>query len=162
MTTLNNVKEIKLKGKRITDIDNHTIDIPKAVYENGEIKRDINGNIIYEPSSLLSTVLLSEISLPIIYSLENEIIDPADPNYKNKLVSLSSIIEMNNQINDKSLKIYDDYKYQFGDDNIHSFGLKENMKPLSVEAFKDTVIHTEFSSDHVYHDSFMRSEEHTS
>ena len=152
MTTLKNVKEIILKGKNIRDVDTTPITIPSPVYENGVIKKDSEtGKVIYNPTldTLKTDTLLAETSLPIAYSLENKVIDPSLPNFKNEILTLSAASELKTKTKSDSLKILPNNQYQFNNNEPENFGESENKDALSVGIFKNTLTSgIEFSKNH--------------
>ena len=156
MTTLNNVKQIILKKKEINDIDTTSITLPVPS------KDPQTGEITYNPplNSLKSDTILTETSLPISYTLTNEIIDPSDPNFENKLLTLSAASELKPETKSDALKIFENLEhqkqYQFGDSEPENFGPNENKDALSVGIFKDTkTTPFEFSKTETFNNNFM-------
>ena len=140
MTTLYNVKEIKLKGKQIHDVDIEPITLPVPTINS-------NNTISYTPglTSLKDDTLLTEKSLPIAYTLKGENMDPTQSDFTNKLLTLSTIREIKPEVETQHLQIaYSDTMhknvYQFGEDSgIKEFDLTTtSTKPLSVNIFANT------------------------
>ena len=152
MATLNNVKEIILKGKHIRDVDITSINLPTPVYENGEIKRDSQTHeIIYEPplNTLKSNTLLTETSLPIAYSLEDKTLDPASQDFKNEIMTLAAATELKTLVKEDPLQILPNNQYKFGNNEPENFGPNQNHDALSVGNFKNTLTSgIEFSKEH--------------
>ena len=149
MTTLNNVKQMRLKNKNINDVDVSPITLPVPS------KNPSTGEITYNPSidSLKSDTLLTETSLPVAYSLEGKELDPASPNFKNEILTLSAATELKTKTKSDVLKILEDSEhqkqYQFGDSEPELFGENENKDALSVGIFKNTLTSgIEFSKEH--------------